>query len=252
MKKTKILILTTTMLLVVMLGCADIVTSVNADVDSGNNISVYGSGKIIEIEKDYSQFINVEQHYSFRASVTKGNKFSVIIRIDDNLEDYLDVYQNGNTLVLGMEGGYNYKNITMEAEIIMPDLESLNLSGASFSDINDFNFIHDLFLGLSGASRVEGDINTGDIHFELSGASSIDLSGSGKNFFVHCSGASNLNLVNFSGKSADVHLSGASVATLNVSNSLKADLSGASVLYYLGNPNSTNFSTSGESRVVKL
>jgi hypothetical protein len=49
-------------------------------------------------------------------------------------------------------------------------------------------------------------------------------------------GASHLNLDDFTVNNANVSLSGASSGTINLSGRLDADLSGASTLWYIGEP----------------
>ena len=237
-----------------MTGCVAIDSGINSDFDFDdmNNESVYGSGQTVTLEKEYTGFTALELSHSFSSSITKGDQYSVIVRIDDNLIDYLETSQSGGKISLGMQSGYNYKNITLEAEITMPDIEDLNLSGACYANLQNFDFSHTLGLELSGASRADGSIKTGDVYFDLSGASSIEFNGSGKNYYIECSGASHINLRNFSGENAVINLSGASVSTLNVSGSIRADLSGASVLYYVGDPSFTRLHISGESNVIKL
>ena len=72
---------------------------------------------------------------------------------------------------------------------------------------------------------------------ELSGASSVDLTGSSVSLSLKASGASKAKMENFAIDDAEVHLSGASSATLNVKDNIgPAVLSGASKLIYLGDP----------------
>jgi hypothetical protein len=65
------------------------------------------------------------------------------------------------------------------------------------------------------------------------------------------SGASRFNLDDFTVNNADVDFSGASSGTVNLDGRLDADLSGASRLWYIGEPNMGNIDTSGASTISK-
>ena len=85
---------------------------------------------------------------------------------------------------------------------------------------------------------------------ELSGASSLDLTGSSASLSLKASGASKAKMEDFAIDDAEVHLSGASSATLNVKDNIgPAALSGASKLIYLGDPTFSDFQTSGASSI---
>jgi hypothetical protein len=87
--------------------------------------------------------------------------------------------------------------------------------------------------------------------FDLSGASNLELEGSAKDVTIECSGASNIALPVFPVDNADIRLSGASNAIVNVSNRIDLDLSGASVVEYIGSPRLGNINISGSSRITE-
>ena len=102
---------------------------------------------------------------------------------------------------------------------------------------------------LSGASKASGSIEMADGRFDLSGASSLELEGSANDIDIEASGASHVQLSNFSIVNVEINLSGASDATINARGRLEGDLSGASKLSYMGNPTLGNISTSGSSTI---
>jgi len=102
---------------------------------------------------------------------------------------------------------------------------------------------------VSGASRVSGDIVAGNVDFDISGASSVELDGSANDIIADVSGASSLKLDDFTATNANVDLSGASSGTVNLTGRLDADVSGASRLWYIGEPTLGDIDTSGASSV---
>jgi hypothetical protein len=199
-------------------------------------------------------FTALDIQNAFEADVTRAESFSIIIRVDDNVLELLDVSKVGGTLRLRLEPGTSLRgDVTLEATITMPVLESLRLSGASKANVSGFRLSDRLDVGLSGASRVDGDVEAGEIDIEASGASRVTLAGSGTDLTLEGSGASDLNLANFVVDSADIELSGASQATVNVQERIdSADVSGASRLRYRGNPSLGDVYTSGGGTVDKV
>jgi hypothetical protein len=212
---------------------------------------IRGSGDITTIHEDVADFDRVEVHTAFEVTITQGDSYSLVIRIDDNLERYLEVDQAGDNLSIGLESGRSYSNLTAEADITMPALSELELSGASEAKISGFRSTDSFKLSASGASRAEGEIRTGDLNIQLSGASRADLVGEGGDLVLQASGASDADLQDFPINNADVELSGASRATVNISGILDLNASGASKLEYLGDPRLGDIETSGASTIER-
>ena len=227
--------------------------------------TVTGSDKTATWDFDYRDFTKIEAGYAFDVDIVKADSYLISVTVDDNLYEYLDIRKQGNTLHIRLKPNYNYRNTTQKAAINLPDLEKLGLSGASKAKVTGFSSSHtvdfelsgaseadisnitagDTNFKLSGASEASGSIAMADGIFELSGASSLELEGSANDIDIGASGASHVKLSGFSVVDAEVNLSGASTATINASGRLDGDLSGASKLYYMGNPTLGSIKTSG-------
>ena len=214
-------------------------------------IPITGSGNVITQEEPISDFDKVDISDSFAMDISQGEGFSVIVRVDDNLVEHLQVVKEGSTLKIGLKPNRNYtaSNATMEAEITMPELTGLDLSGASQATITGFKSSLDLSVDLSGASSLLGDIKAAKTSFDLSGGSDANLSGSGQEARIDVAGGSQIDLSNFPVAEVTVKVAGGSTATVNTSGKLNADASGASQIYYLGDPILGEIDTSGASSV---
>ena len=220
---------------------------------SRETISITGSGNIVTQEETFTGFDKVDVSHTFKVDISQGDTFSVIIRVGDNLIQYLEVVKQGSTLKIGLKPGrpYNIRKATMEAEITMPELTGLELSGASQGTITGFKSTKALDVDVSGASSLWGDIEAGDARFDVSGASQMTLSGSAEDVVIDASGASQVDLSAFPLADANVEASGASTVTVDPSGRLDADASGASTVYYLGSPTLGKIDTSGASSVKR-
>jgi len=234
----------------------------------GISDAIIGSGNLITQEMDFTDFTKLEIGHVFQAKVTKSDSFFVSITVDDNLLEYVTVRKSGNTLRICLKGGYAYIGTTKIVEITMPKIDKISLSGASRCEVSGFRSLDGLELEASGASTLNvDDTKAGETSFEISGsshasggieitegrfnvsgASRIDLEGDARDISIEASGASYANLANFSVSNATVDISGASVASVNATDSIDGNVSGASRLTYLGNP-ALAIETSGDSTV---
>jgi hypothetical protein len=236
---------------IVALGFALILPLAGCCAISFPALTMTGSGEVVTQEEDIADFDQVDVSHAFRVDVSQGEAFRVVVRVDDNLRRYLRVVKRGSTLMIGLEPGRlsTVRRATLEAEVTMPQLTGVALSGASHVAISGFESTSALDVEASGASELRGDIEAADARFHVSGASRVTLSGSAEDLIVEASGASRVDLSDFDVVDADIELSGASRATVSANGRLDARASGASELTYLGSPALGDIETSGASSV---
>jgi len=228
---------------------------------------VTGSGELATWDMVYTDFDEIEVGSAFEVEVSRADAFLVRITIDKKLYEYLDIDQRGHTLRIRLKPNHIYTDTTQRAIVTLPDLQRLELSGASEADVSGFSVTHTLDFELSGASRMElghtiagdskfslsgaskvnGYIETDNGRFEVSGASQLTLKGNADNIDIEASGASDVTLPEFAVLTADVNLSGASDAVINVADSMDVHLSGGSELEYIGTPRLGELDVSGGS-----
>ncbi len=228
-------------------GCGD--TGINSN--SSDNVRLTGSGNLETREMDFSGFSKIEVGSVFKATVVKSEDYSVTLHLDDNVFPYLRAIQKEGRLILDLHDVDSTQNLTLKAEIAMPDLEAAVISGVSSAEISGFELDHAVEFDVSGVSHLSGNISAGDVKCTLSGVSKISLSGSGGDLDADVSGTSNFELSNFTSHNADINIDGVSNGIVNVSGTLNANLSGASTLRYLGTPLIGDVSTSVGSSLIK-
>jgi hypothetical protein len=214
-------------------------------------VTLTGSGNVVTQEEAITGFDKVDISNSFSVDISQGEDFSVVIRVDDNLVDRLNVVKQGSTLKIGLEPMQSFTifDATMEAEVTMPELVGLDLSGNSDAQLSGFESSNSLVVDLSGNSALRGDIQAGDSSFDVSGNSSAALSGSAGDVSISASGSSEVDLTDFPASNGSVDTSGASTVTVNLGGRLDADASGSSDIYYLGDPDLGRIDTSGSSTI---
>ena len=224
------------LLVALMVGCTQL------------GIPITGSGDVVTQKEDISGFDSLEISSAFKVVVIQGETYSVVIRIDDNLQKYLEVVKQGNTLKIGLKTDRTV-GATEEAEVTMPELTGLDLSGASHVTIAGFKSTASIDVDLEGASYLRGDIEAGDARFDVVGASEVTLGGSAGDVDIGASGASTVDLADFPVADASVVADGASTVTVNASGTLDVDAGGAAQVYYLGSPTLGTIEESGRAEV---
>jgi hypothetical protein len=214
-------------------------------------VTITGSGNVVTQEEAITGFDKVDISQSFSVEITQGENFRAVIRVDDNLVEHLNVVKQGSTLKIGLKPNRNYtiRDATMEAEVTMPELVGLDLSGSSEANVSGFESTKPLVIDISGNSTLRGDIQAGDSGFDVSGNSSVMINGSAKDVTIDASGSSEVDLTDFPASDGTVDASGSSTVTVNLSGRLDADASGSSDIYYLGDPTLGVVDTSGSSTI---
>jgi hypothetical protein len=154
----------------------------------------------------------------------------------------LNIYYDNNS--------FKFKsNKKLRAYISFKTLESIEGSGACDFIINGTMKGNNIKVDLSGACDMRGIVDLTNAQFLLSGASTVKISGAVKNLKLEAGGASDLKNYELIVDNCIAQLSGASDARLTINKSISAKATGASSLYYKGNPEVRDISSSGASNI---
>jgi hypothetical protein len=181
----------------------------------------------------------------------------LFITVDDNLWPFLTVNRSGsfpnpeNVSIQFDHVSFIGRQPNLSITLNVRTLKQLRLNGAAFCQIQDSLICGDLRIRMTGASELRGPIEAKNISASLSGASKMDLTGHCATLDLVLSGASDMRGYNFACDDLEANFSGASSGKLTVKNTLKATLSGASSLYYDGNPDVLRRNLSGASTLQR-
>lgn len=231
-----------------------LVSICGAAAGSGQYDRITGSGILTTKQFNYRNFTKIHAGSAFEVTITKARNYSIKITADRNVMDLVEVTKLPNRLDLKVKPNFSFRRITLKAQITMPDIKSIDLSGAAKAELIDFQLKHDLHVDMSGASELRADISIGDLTAALAGASTLQLEGTAGNIVVDGGGSSTLDLENLAARDADINLQGASTATIHPSGRLQCRLSGASKLYYVGDVrvNLSDIKLSGASKIERI
>jgi hypothetical protein len=228
MKKIGLIVFIFALVVGVVLASISSFGKISGKLFSFNIGGVKGSGSMKTETRDLSGFSAIDVSGAFEVEIVAQKDFSVEVEADDNLLELIKTEIDGDTLKIKSEKSIKSSN-PLRIRISAPNIESLDLSGAS--KVNIVN------------------LNNDSLSLDSSGASKIKLEGTTKSFDVEMSGASKLDAENLKAENVSVDSSGASSAFVYVTNELKVDLSGATNVTYSGSPKSVHKKASGASSV---
>lgn len=216
------------------------------------------SGKSVETTYAVRPFTALEVSNAVRVVLTDTATTAHVV-IDSALVPYFEFRYDGNELNVGFRPGTCWIGQTTPLVILpwQPTLNDIDVSGASVVELTNTLNVSELDIDLSGASVIELSMQVSDADIDLSGASIARLSGAVRDLDVSVSGASQIaaeksneqyNLVvdELSGS-----ISGASIVHAHVNQEVDCSISGASILYLTGSPNTASCSVTGASTIIR-
>ncbi|MDQ2794792.1 MAG: PspC domain-containing protein [Bacteroidota bacterium] len=204
---------------------------------------------------DETGFTRVVVAGGYRVVVRHGDSFKVEAGGDNGALDNLEVEHNGEELVLKprsarrLFGDADHKVLI---RIEMPAIDHLSLAGAVQADLGGFDRQESMRVEQAGASHLRLNGNYGNLRLDQAGACRTTATGQADNLRLDAAVACELAAANLKTHTAKVSLVGACKARLNVTESLKGDVVGASEIAYSGQPASVKVNAVGASSLKRL
>lgn len=196
-----------------------------------------------------SDFDEVDGGSAIYFTVKEGSSFNVSAIGDGRDIDDLDIrVRNGELKVDYVNRIGRINRFRMDVIIEMPTIKAVDFSGASDAIVENFTGLQELDAKLSGSSKLRIRQEVGKLTADISGASTLYVVDLVDELDVEASGASTVNAFEADASEAFVEASGASTVRVSVSDYLEVDASGASSVFYRGEPEIKE-KTSGASKV---
>jgi hypothetical protein len=206
---------------------------------------------VIEKEINLTGFNKIYAGERFNLVVTKGNDFHIKVKGPTNSVNDID-WNVANTILDIQYKHYENNRPKVDVIITLPVLVQVTLSGAGTGTINGFQGVTNVVRTvLSGASKCTLNGTGINTQIEISGASQLDANGSTASLYGNISGAGKLNAYDLTATEVDISASGASEARVKVEQTLFAEATGGSRIYYRGTPTVKNIQTSGGGQVIQ-
>jgi hypothetical protein len=160
---------------------------------SSGYAQVSGSGSIISQDRDVGEFTGISVSSGIDLDVKQGNKCSLVIEADDNLQEYIISEVRDNVLHIYVKKNSRIQmSHKMDAHVTVSELNKLSVSGGG--DVESLNTItsDDLSIAISGGGDLSFDLNAGKVKCSLSGGGDASLDGEIKDLDATLSGGGDL------------------------------------------------------------
>lgn len=202
--------------------------------------------------RNVSSFSAIKVSGGIDVYLSQSNEDAVAVSAsDESYRDYIKTeVKNGVLNIYYDNNSFRFNsNKKLRAYISFKNLESLEGSGACDFIISGTLKASSLKVRLSGACDMKGLVNINNVQLDISGASTVKISGQIQNLKLEANGASDLKNYDLVVDNLIAELSGASDTKLTINKSISAKANGASTLYFKGNPEVRNVSSSGASNI---
>ncbi|MEM6359177.1 MAG: PspC domain-containing protein [Bacteroidota bacterium] len=187
----------------------------------------------------FSEFEDVYIKGAFNVDIVKGNEYKVLLKGRTPDLNQIRLREDGDLLRIEWNGRYTYNNKynsqkkEIDIVVIIPYLHEIDVNGASKIYIKDLRQ-RDLSIETEGASYIKADVSIDNLVIDASGASEIELAGSGLELSADMRGASNLDAYEYEVKRATIDASGAASARAFVTDEIIMDESFISNVKFKG------------------
>jgi hypothetical protein len=215
---------------------------------------IHGNGVMRIENRTVAPFSRVDvSGGAFELYVKTDSISSVRVEADENLLPYIETYTESGALNVQQKEGANLQSAKrIKIYISSPSYTSFDISGANnlYSE-NRLTSDSEMDFDLSGAGKIQADVQTPKIKIDASGASEIQLKGQAKDLNIDGSGSTKVNCFDLMTENASIGISGAGNADVFASVKLDIHVSGAGDIRYKGNP-AISQSISGAGSIKKV
>jgi hypothetical protein len=211
--------------------------AITACADGQFRKSVYGNRNVVKKERTAGSFTSAKVSTGIDLYLSQGDKMSITVEADENIQDYIITEIKGDVLYIRQENDINIREAERKrVYVTMKDITSLSTSSAG--DIVGETPIKadDLELNASSAGDIKLEVYTKTIKLDGSSSGDITLNGETDMLEAELSSAGDLNAYNLKTKEADISVSSAGDADVFVTEKLTARASSAGDINYKGDP----------------
>jgi len=196
---------------------------------------IVGNGNVETRDEKIGNFSRLDISGNFLVILEPSDKPFVRMEMDENLFDIVKVSEEGSTLRIVTRLNIlqaRKKTITIGYK----DLDKMELSGSIKMVSESTLRLESLNILVTGAGRLDFDIEAKTLKLDLSGASECDFRGKVDKLSIHLSGAGDFDARDLMANEVDVDLSGAGNARVYAKDKLDVSISGVGSVRYRGEP----------------
>lgn len=198
-------------------------------------LGVKGSGNVTKEQRDISSFSGIEVKGAYVVHLLQGDNESVCVEIDDNLQQYVEIINVGNKLVLSNNNKVDFRNPTKNnVYITLKDIDLLSVSGVCMFVPDNSLSLNNLSVNISGVVSGNLDLHCNELSVNVNGVANIELNGKAVKFDVIKNGVGNINALNLEAGMVSVRNTGVGNLSVNAMQELSMRNAGVGAIKYAG------------------
>ncbi|SKA06231.1 head GIN domain-containing protein [Sediminibacterium ginsengisoli] len=206
--------------------------------------------------RSVGSFTGIEVSGAIDLYLSQGGEDAVAVSASsDEIMNRIRTEVRGSVLHIYFDAkGLNWKswgNHKMKAYVTFRKIDRVEASGACNVKFTEKVKLDELWLEMSGASDLTGEVITSKLRLDASGASKMSLAGTAEKTNINASGASEIKAYDLKIDYCKLDASGASGIRITVNKELSASASGGSSIYYKGTGLIRDISASGGATVKR-
>ena len=213
-----------------------------------------GSGTVTKEQRTVSSFDKVEiASGPFTVYLLQGDTENVEVEFDDNLQQYIDVRNEGSKLVLDVKDKVQFGKTTKNnIYVTLKNINLLTVTGVCMVKTTGSLNGAVLTLNINGVSDGELDVICEKLDANLSGVSNLELRGHATELNIKQSGLGNFNAKRLIAEKVDVVNSGVGSVSVYANQELSMSNSGVGSITYSGDAVIKTIHTSGIGKINKV
>jgi hypothetical protein len=186
--------------------------------------TIEGNGKHVTKDVAVSSFDALQASGIYELKLSQGNKESVKIEADENLQDYFTVHNEGNKLIIDMDKLKN-KNLKHTGKLIVfvtfKKLKTLDLSMVGNVVSEESLSFDNLDLNNHSVGDVDLNLSASKVDIDNTGVGNVKLKGKATEAKVKNSGVGSLQAGSFVVQNMNIENTGVGNAEVNAEKDLK-------------------------------
>lgn len=201
-----------------------VVTATSVNAQKSDRETIEGNGNLVTRDVPVSSFEALKASGVYELKLAQGDKETVKIEADENLQRYFNVHNEGSKLVIDMKDlkNVNMKNKNkMRVYVTFKKLKELDLSTVgSVAAEKELNFA-DLQIKNASVGKVDLHFSANTVTLDNSSVGQVKLEGKAQNAVFTNHGVGSLDAGDFIVQTMNIENNGVGGATVNAEKTLK-------------------------------
>ena len=211
-----------------------------------------GNGNVTIEQQDVSSFDKIHVGGIFKVYLTQGDTEKVEVEIDENLQQFVNVYDKENVLYLHIKKDVNWGKTTKNnVYITLKNINQLSIEGICSVETRTLLNLEDLKLDVDGVSNSSLELNCNQLDIDMDGVGNIKLAGETHTFTVKKDGVGKLDASKMIAAIVNIKNSGVGGAHVYATQELSIINSGIGSIYYSGDADIKRIKSEGVGKIQK-